>query len=320
MAAKRRESVTAVPSPGSEADPGERDGRPKRGLSRVDSRSISVVIPTYNRRPMLGRAVESTLNQTAPPCEILVVDDGSTDDTHAYLERHFPEIRVIRQIHRGVSSARNRGVEAAKGAWVAFLDSDDEWRPHKLERQTESMRAHPDLRICHCDEIWVRRGVRVNPKFKHAKAGGLIFSRCLPRCVISPSAVVVEKSLLIETGLFDEDLPACEDYDLWLRICSRYPVLFVQQPLVVKYGGHADQLSRTLWGLDRFRIRALEKLLDSQILTDSQRRETVATLIDKLEIFLKGAEKRGRSSEVEKLRLLRSRYLESRDDQGQRSA
>jgi len=312
--------VRAVPSHGTEAKVGEANGRSNRGPSRVESRSISVVIPTYNRRSMLGRAVASTLNQTAPPREIIVVDDGSTDDTPVYLKRHFPEIRVIRQRHGGVSAARNRGVEASEGAWIAFLDSDDEWQPTKLERQAESMRANPDLRICHCDEIWIRRGVRVNPKFKHAKAGGRIFSRCLPRCVISPSAVVVERSLLFEIGLFDEDLPACEDYDLWLRICSRYPVLFVQQPLVVKHGGHADQLSRTVWGLDRFRIRALEKLLDSQILTDSQRRETVATLIEKLEIFLNGAEKRGRSSEVEGLRLLRSRYLESCHDQGQRSA
>ncbi|MEJ2085068.1 MAG: glycosyltransferase family A protein [Acidobacteriota bacterium] len=312
--------MTAVPAKKLGADPIPPGDRPSRHRSTVDSISISVVIPTYNRKPLLGRAVESALNQTAPAHEIIVVDDGSTDDSHTYMQRHFPEIRVIRQTRKGVSSARNRGVEASGGNWIAFLDSDDAWLPHKLEQQVESMRANPDLRICHCDEIWIRRGVRVNPKVKHAKAGGWIFSRCLPRCAISPSAVVVAKSLLLEVGLFDEDLPACEDYDLWLRICARYPVLFVQQPLVVKYGGHADQLSRTVWGLDRFRIRALEKLLDSEVLTEPQRRETVATLVDKVEIFLKGAAKRGRTSDVESLRRLRSRWLERGDDRGRRSA
>ncbi|MDE2825547.1 MAG: glycosyltransferase family 2 protein, partial [Gemmatimonadota bacterium] len=218
-------------------------------------RPVSVVIPTYNRADRLPSAIRSVLEQTAPPAEIIVVDDGSTDGTPA-LVRTFPGVRYLRQENQGVSAARNHGIGAAKHDWIALLDSDDEWLPGKLERQWGALERDPRYRFCHTDEIWIRKGRRVNPMKKHAKYGGHIFHHCLPLCVISPSSALIHRDLFERFGMFDPELPVCEDYDLWLRICAREPVLYVDEPLLLKYGGHEDQLSRAYWGMDRFRIRA----------------------------------------------------------------
>jgi glycosyltransferase involved in cell wall biosynthesis len=192
-----------------------------------------------------------------------------------------------------VSKARNFGVEHSRGGWLAFLDSDDEWLPEKLERQWAALQQQPEYRLCHTEEIWIRNGKRVNPMNKHAKYGGHIFDYCLPLCAMSPSSVLIRRDLLEQTGGFDEQLPACEDYDLWLRICAKNPVLFIDQPLLKKYGGHPDQLSKKHWGMDRFRVYALEKILHSGTLDDQQRAAATATLLEKCEILANGASKRG---------------------------
>ncbi len=260
---------------------------------------VSVVIPTHDRASQVERAVESVLKQTTPAHEIIVIDDGSTDDTVERLRERFPEVTLVTQSNKGVSAARNHGISRATGEWIGFLDSDDEWLPNKLERQLAGLAEAPDHLAVHCDELWIRRGRRVNPRHKHRKVGGWIFEHCLPRCAISPSAVLLESGLLRQLGGFDEALPACEDYDLWLRLCARQPVLFVDEPLVVKHGGHADQLSRRIWGLDRFRIEALDKALRDPILSRAQRAAVRAELRRKLEIFIGGADKRGRAGVVE---------------------
>jgi glycosyltransferase involved in cell wall biosynthesis len=172
---------------------------------------VSVVIPTHDRAHLVERAVASVVSQTAAVAEVILVDDGSTDGTAAVVRERFPGVVVDVQPHRGVSAARNRGIERASGDWIALLDSDDEWLPTKIERQLAALRQHPDHRIVHCDEIWIRNGRRVNARRKHRKSGGFIFERCLPLCVISPSAVLIERRLLLELGGFDEALPACED-------------------------------------------------------------------------------------------------------------
>ncbi|MEJ2692372.1 MAG: glycosyltransferase family 2 protein, partial [Candidatus Thiodiazotropha sp.] len=166
----------------------------------------------------------------------------------------------------------------------------------------------PGLRICHTEEIWIRNGMRVNPMRKHKKMGGRIFQHCLPLCVISPSSVVLHRSLFQEYGDFDSGLPACEDYDLWLRLCAREEVLFVDQPLTVKYGGHADQLSHRHWGMDRFRIRALEKVLRTASLCEADRRATLNVLIEKAGILAQGAEKRKRHERAAHYRQRQSDY------------
>ncbi len=255
--------------------------------------SIAVIIPTYNRSHTLRRALDSVNNQTVRPSEICVVDDGSTDETEQLLSRHYPQVNYVYQNNAGVSSARNAGVALTRGHWLAFLDSDDEWMPNKLERQLQEINGNNTFPLVHCDEIWIRNGVRVNAMHKHQKAGGEIFERCLPLCVISPSAVMIKRRLFEEVGGFDESLPACEDYDLWLRICSRHPVLYIEEALLRKYGGHDDQLSRQHWGMDRFRVKALVTLLNTGNLRPQQTQLTRAMLVNKCEILAQGAGKRG---------------------------
>ncbi len=254
---------------------------------------ISVIIPTYNRAVSLDRALRSVLGQTLAPREIIVVDDGSSDATAALVRYGFPNLRYIYQRHAGVSAARNRGVRAASAEWIAFLDSDDAWLPAKLERQADALRREPGYRLIHCDETWRRNGRTLPQKARHRKQGGWIFERCLPLCAISPSAALLHRTVFDEVGYFDEALPACEDYDLWLRISAREPVLFVAEALLVKYGGHADQLSRRIPALDRFRIKALLKLLESNTLSRAQSEAARSVLKGKLGIFINGARKRG---------------------------
>ncbi len=270
--------------------------------------NISVIIPTYNRAHVLARAVQSVIDQTLSAQEIIVVDDGSTDNTAELMARQFPQCIYIQQPNLGVSAARNTGIKAANGDWLAFLDSDDEWLPTKLEAQRNLLQQQPDIRICHTEEIWIRNGKRVNQMHKHAKSGGHIFQKCLPLCVISPSSVLIQRSLFDEVGLFDEQLPACEDYDLWLRICATHPIAFVEQPQIKKYGGHADQLSQRHWGMDRFRIKALEKIIASGRLDDADRGAVVQTLISKVEILAQGARKRGKNKEADGYLEIRNKY------------
>lgn len=256
--------------------------------------TISLIVPTFNRAHTLRRALDSVYAQTLQPDEVLVVDDGSSDGTEELVRSEYPQAQYLRQPNAGVSSARNRGIRAAQGDWIALLDSDDAWLPQKLARQVAVIAADPALSIVHTDEIWIRRGVRVNPMKKHKKPDGAIFAQCLPFCVMSPSSVLIRKQVLFDVGLFDESLPACEDYDLWLKLCSRLPVRLVDDALVVKYGGHPDQLSRRYWGMDRFRVQALENLLASGLLDQAQQRMVVETLVEKCRILAQGAKKRGK--------------------------
>ena len=258
--------------------------------------SISVVIPSYNRRHTLARAINSVLAQTQPAHEVIVVDDGSGDGSASFVRSEYPQLCVIQQCNAGVSAARNAGIAAASGEWIALLDSDDEWLVEKLAKQSQALVEQPHYRLVHCDEIWIRNDVRINPMQKHQKHGGNIFLQCLPLCCISPSAALIKRELFSQVGYFDTDLPACEDYDLWLRICAYEPVLYVDQVLLKKYGGHDDQLSRQYWGMDRFRVQSLQKLLQQSDLPKSYRHAAKATLLKKATILANGADKRGNLS------------------------
>ena len=259
---------------------------------------VTAIITTHNRLELLPRALESVLQQTLPPDEIIVVNDGSTDGTQAWLQQQETGVKVINQSQQGISAARNSAIKAANGQWLAFLDDDDSWLPDKLEKQLQAIKANPGYRLCHGEEIWVRNGKRVNAMHKHRKQGGWIFPQCLPLCVISPSATMIHHSVFDDMGLFDENLPACEDYDLWLRFCAIEPVLFIDTPLITKYGGHDDQLSRKYWGMDRFRLQALEKILNKSALREDYRKLTLQMLIEKTSIYLKGVKKRNKTDEA----------------------
>ena len=270
---------------------------------------VSVIIPTFNRGYCLEESIRSVLEQSFIDFELVVVDDGSTDNT-SELVRRFPAVKLIRleEKNRGVSFARNRGVVEAQGDWVGFLDSDDLWEQGKLATQVKWIERHPDLQMVYTDEIWIRNGVRVNPMNKHRKYSGDIFRYCLPLCIVSPSSVLLRAKVLSEVGGFDESMPVCEDYDLWLRIAKRYPFHFIEEKLIVKRGGHEDQLSCKYWGMDRWRVYALEKLLKENRLDEEQRDLVVTMLIEKCEILINGFGKRGKNSEKEYYRNLVARY------------
>lgn len=252
---------------------------------------VSVIIPTYDRADFLREAIASVLQQDYPHVELIVVDDGSRDGTAAVVSGFGTAVQYLWQANRGVSAARNRGVATSAGDLIAFLDSDDLWLPSKVTAQVAYFEAHPDMQACHTDEIWMRRGVRVNERRIHRKQGGWQFLASLPRCLISPSAIMMRRTLWDRLGGFDETLPACEDYDLWLRLTAAVPVGFLPQRLVVKRGGHADQLSRRTPVLDRYRIRALEKALATP-LPPAHRRAVLEQLVVKCRIVAHGARKR----------------------------
>ena len=252
---------------------------------------VSAVIPTYNRAQFVREAIDSVLQQDYVDVELIVVDDGSRDGTATVVAEFGPAVRYLWQENRGVSAARNRGVALSTGDLIAFLDSDDLWAPRKVSAQVAYFEAHPDAQACHTDEVWIRRGVRVNERHIHRKQGGWQFVASLPRCLISPSAVMMRRGLWELLGGFDESLPACEDYDLWLRLTAVTPVGFLPDRLVTKRGGHADQLSRTTPALDRYRIRALEKALATR-LSAEHRRAVLEQLVAKCRIVAQGARKR----------------------------
>ena len=254
---------------------------------------ISIVIPTYNRCELLKRAINSVLDQTIDVREIIIVDNGSTDNTYEMISTLFPEIRYIYEKKKGVSIARNLGIKNCNSTWIAFLDSDDSWMPHKLEKQLFFINnMNKKYRLIHTNEIWYKNNKFQNQLKKHIKSGGDIFKKSLQLCCISPSSAFIKKEVFDDYGFFDESLEVCEDYDMWIRITSKEEVGFLDNPLVVKYGGHDDQLSKKYWGMDRFRIKSLEKNLKNNWFTAEQKKSVFNILIKKLSILSNGAKKR----------------------------
>jgi len=260
---------------------------------------VSVIIPTHNRALKTLRAVSSVLYQTFCDFEIIVVDDGSSDNTPEVIPEAFGSRITYVRHHRnlGVSAARNTGIRTSTAALIAFIDSDDYWLPEKLALQTDFFLSNPAGVACQTGEIWVRNGLRVNPKKRHLKPGGDIFNHSLKLCLVSPSAVMLKRSVLDEVGFFDENLPACEDYDLWLRIGCRYHIDLLKQALVIKTGGHPDQLSARYSGMDRFRIKSMIKLIKAGQLNQKQEDACFNELSCKCRIYGEGCLKRGRIDE-----------------------
>ena len=269
--------------------------------------AVSVIIPTYNRWPRVGAAVQSVLAQSCSDLELIVVDDGSTDVTATELAKFASRLRYFYQERRGVSAARNVGVRQSRGRLIAFLDSDDLWHSDKLKIQAGFMKASPEVRICQTDELWIRNGVRVNPRRKHRKPSGDIFELSLELCLVSPSAAMMTRELFDGSGGFDESLPVCEDYDLWLRIARDHPVHLIEQPLVIKHGGHADQLSHSMWGMDRYRVIALQKLLRSGI-AGERRTAVLRVMQNKVAVLVRGALKRGKAADAERYQAMLSEF------------
>lgn len=251
---------------------------------------ISVVLPTYNRAPFLSACIESVLQQSFQDWELIVVDDASTDSTIELLNNYKdPRVKLLRNSdNRGVSFSRNRAIAESQFDWIALIDSDDTWNEKKLFKQWELIKTYPDCRIIHCDEEWVRHGKKVNPKIKHLKKGGDLFLQSTELCAISPSAVLLQKKLIHEMGGFLETYPVCEDYDLWLKICSQYPVYYIEEKLVIKNGGHGDQLSRKYIAMDYWRVKSLHWIMQNRVLSPEQKIKAREQLIIKAQVLLKG--------------------------------
>ena len=253
---------------------------------------ISVVVTTFNRADLIRRALNSVINQTENNLEIIVIDNNSTDNTQEIIKNEFPEVRLFKHDKKGVSSARNRGILESTREWIAFLDSDDEWHKEKISIQLNEIKINPGVKLIHTDEIWIKNGKHINQKKKHKKSGGWIFSDCLAQCCISPSSVIINRKIFNDYGLFNEELEVCEDYDLWLRITAFEPVHYINKKLTIKYGGHCDQLSKSLWGMDRYRIMALESLIYNSTIDKEKKNMVINTIIEKLNIIIQGAKKR----------------------------
>jgi glycosyltransferase involved in cell wall biosynthesis len=265
---------------------------------------VSVIIPTYNRKKFLGKAIDSVLDQTYRSFELLIIDDGSDDGTDKFVASYGNAVRYLHQDNLGVAAARNTGIRAARHDLLAFLDSDDTFAPEKLALQVAAMAARPEYLVSHTDEIWYRRGKLLNQKNRHAREGGNIFDRCLELCAVGMSTSMVRRRLFDETGLFDEELPCCEDYDLWLRVSAVFHFLLVAQPLTIKDGGREDQLSRIhRVGMDRFRITSILKIIGAGELSPEQLLLARRELVRKCLIYGQGCLKHGRREEG-------SRYLE----------
>jgi glycosyltransferase involved in cell wall biosynthesis len=270
---------------------------------------VSVIIPTYNRCRLLPAAIDSVLSQDYPSLELVVVDDGSTDTTHQLLAGYGKAIRVLTQENRGAAASRNAGIRAASHDFLAFLDSDDQFAPGKLARQAGAMVSAPEYLISHTDEVWFRQGQLLNQKRKHARSGGDLFARSLKLCVVGMSTVMARREFFAQVGLFDEELPCCEDYDLWLRAAWRLEFLHVPEPLTIKHGGRKDQLSRLhRVGMDRYRIKALLKLMEQARLYGDREKLVRRELARKCRIYGRGCLKHGRQTEGERYLALAARY------------
>ena len=270
-----------------------------RALSSI---LISVIIPTYNRDLVLPRAVYSVFSQTHSHLELIVVDDGSVDQTATFMNRvQDPRMQYVRQKQQGVAAARNTGVSMARGEYIAFLDSDDVWDARKLETQLAFTHSE-GWDISQTEEIWIRNGRRVNPGLRHKKRSGWIFIPSLELCLVSPSCVLISRRCWEEIGPFDTSLVACEDYDLWLRCALRYPVGLVPEYLATRYAGHPDQLSQKIIGLDLYRIMSLCNLLNTYDLSPENRWWTESQLRVKGKRYVQGCLKRGKAEEAARIR------------------
>lgn len=273
---------------------------------------FSVIIPTYNRAHTIERAISSVFAQNFDDYELIIVDDGSTDRTQevlTFFAKNKPNnvfVKLLRTENKGVSAARNHGVNYASGTWLSFLDSDDEWLPHKLQAQHDFIQNNPEYKLVHGEEIWIRKGVRVNQKKVHQKEGGDIFERATELCLISPSAVAIEADTYNEHGGFREDFPVCEDYDLWLKITSLMPVGFIEEPIINKYGGHEGQLSTKFKAMDFYRVKSLKWILENRDLTPKKRNKVLEVALKKCTILINGYEKHKNEENVPQVKAYQS--------------
>jgi glycosyltransferase involved in cell wall biosynthesis len=285
---------------------------------------VSVVVPTHNKKEMVTEAIESVLAQSYRDCELIVVDDGSTDGTPLHVFSTFgaqPEaIEILSKMNpnavrpfshsfahdgipiqyhyianRGLSAARNRGIKFAHGSCVAFLEAEDLWNPAHLETHATFHEENDWARVSHIGECHVRDRSRAGKARKAPPASGWIFQQALETSPICISAAMAHRTCFAECGGFDENLPACEDYDLWLRFAARYPIHFLEGTEIVRRSSRFQSSNRS-WTWDRYRVYALEKSFQSGKLNAEQRLLVAEEIVKKCERLVEGF-KRQKSEE-----------------------
>lgn len=243
--------------------------------------AISVIIPTYNRSHTVGKAIESVLRQTYQDFEINVIDDGSTDNTREALAPYLDKILYEYKENAGIASARNRGIELAKGEYIAFLDSDDFWKPEKLERQMECFAKHPQYGLvatrCITNVVDLNFNTIAINKVRRSGKSGWVYPDLFCKNFLRTSSVMVKKECFQEVGKFDEAFPRCEEIDMWLRLSKKYPVGFINDILTVytrrpKETRHNNIEGRKIW------IKVLEKNYDPELIPRSLYKKRLARI------------------------------------------
>ena len=272
---------------------------------------FSIIIPSYNRADFLKIAINSVLSQTSHDYELIIVDDGSTDNTRKVVLSHInslgsesadkkSKLIYIYQDHQGVAKARNKGILKSTGKFICFLDSDDRFRVEKLQRTYYYIKKNPEYKIFHTEEIWYRNGKLLSQKIYHKKPSGNVFKNAAELCCVSISTAAIKKDIFTKIGVFDESLPACEDYDFWLRAASSFPVFLIPEHMTIKQGGHPDQQSQKYPAMDKFRIYSLKKILKKKGLSSVNYNIAYTVLKNKCRIYIQGALKRGKTNEAKR--------------------
>lgn len=218
---------------------------------------ISVIIPTYNYARYLPATLDSVFRQTFTDLEVIVVDDGSTDNTKDILQPyiHDERIRYIYQENRGLSAARNTGIRSSQSPFITFLDSDDLFTPRKLEVLRQEFERHPEAGLVYGNHVlWTGQHLYRQPRFPHGQApSGWILPQLFTHPVMSVPAVLVRRECFDRAGFFDESLTAVEDWDMWMRIAVLYPMYYVND-VVTYVRVHANSMSTNLVNMSRNKL------------------------------------------------------------------
>ena len=272
---------------------------------------VTIVILNWNGKRFLAPCLDAVLAQTFRDFEIVLVDNGSSDGSVQFLQRHYPQVRlIVNQRNLGFAAANNQAIRASGSEFVATLNNDTEVEPGWLEALVATVQSDSQVGMCASKMLFAHRRDVINSAGIALDRVGIAWDRlggrpddpttAAPEEVFGPcaGAALYRRQMLDEIGLFNENLPVCEDYDLWLRISCRYPVHLITEPLVIKEGGHEDQLSSRYWGMDRFRIHSIAALMRSGHLDERQLALAQDELGNKCRIYANGCLKRGKWKEA----------------------
>ena len=226
--------------------------------------NISAVIPSYNRKDTIKRCIDSILKQIYPIFEIIIVDDGSDDGTLEIIHNEFKSdkrIRIIRQNHKGAQAARNAGIREAKGEYIAFLDSDDEWLPDKLAMQVQELKKNPNAVICgdgiiqqdwlgNIPKVYDTAGYKNNrigerKPFKLGGKSGYVYKEILKKSFCLFQALLTSKKNLIDVGMLDENVPSYQEWDIAIRLAEKYEFIYIHKPLFIYHLHDGDTISKS---------------------------------------------------------------------------